>query len=347
MSSLVCAISGTTPTEPVITRNGNVFEKALILKHLAISGTDPVTNEPLSEEELIPIKASVLVKPRPVAATSIPSLLLLFQSEWDAMMLESYSLRKQLDAVRQELSNSLYQHDAACRVIARLVKERDEARKASADARASVPQLAADRMDVEKQNGITAAIIETIETTSINLSRSRKKRTIAPTLATVEEVSRYKNVSSHPPHKASAPGITCLDIHPNNQLVITGGMDKTAVIFNRETRKIAHPPLVGHTKRLTEVMFHPTEDIFFTSSQDKTVKIWATNKGTGAIVCSHTIKSHTAEVTGFDLHPTGSFLVTSSLDKSWGFHDIGTGQTLAQINEKKCKCWIPLNQLPS
>lgn len=39
------------------------------------------------------------VKPRPVTATSIPSMLQLFQNEWDALMLETYTLKQHLETV--------------------------------------------------------------------------------------------------------------------------------------------------------------------------------------------------------------------------------------------------------
>ena len=44
-------------------------------------------------------------------------------------MLETFNLKRALEQTRQELSNALYQEDAARRVIARLIKERDDARK--------------------------------------------------------------------------------------------------------------------------------------------------------------------------------------------------------------------------
>lgn len=84
---------------------------------------------PSSAANLLPLKFSTkTVKPRPPTATSFPGLLQMLQNEWDAVTLEAYSLKQHLDSVRQELSHALFQNDASRRVIARLIKERDEAK---------------------------------------------------------------------------------------------------------------------------------------------------------------------------------------------------------------------------
>jgi pre-mRNA-processing factor 19 len=53
-----CAISGVVPAEPVVSKDGIVFEKRLIMKILAQNGTCPVTNHELRAEDLIEINAS-------------------------------------------------------------------------------------------------------------------------------------------------------------------------------------------------------------------------------------------------------------------------------------------------
>jgi pre-mRNA-processing factor 19 len=91
-----------------------------------------------------------VARPRPANLTSLPSLLSVFQTEWDALALETFTLRKQLLETRQELSTALYQHDAACRVILRLQKERDEAREALA--KVSIDGAKEQQMDVDTQS---------------------------------------------------------------------------------------------------------------------------------------------------------------------------------------------------
>ena len=93
------------PTEPVVSgKTGHLFEKRLIEKYLASEDKCPVTGEELTTEDLIPLKATQTAKPRPITATSIPGLLSHFQNEWDALMLETYTLKSHLDSTRKELS---------------------------------------------------------------------------------------------------------------------------------------------------------------------------------------------------------------------------------------------------
>lgn len=51
-------------------------------------------------------------------------------------------------------------------------------------------------------------------------------------------------------HSASIPGILALDIHgADTSKVITGGADKNATVFNKDTEQIV-AILKGHTKKV-------------------------------------------------------------------------------------------------
>jgi len=334
---MIDALTGETNIEePVVSiKSGNVYEKRVISKYLRDNGKGPSIDQDLTSEDLIALKVNKIVKPRPPAATSIPGMLQLFQNEWDALMLESFTLKQQLDSVRQELAHSLYQHDAACRVIARLMKERDEARNALSSFQASSQQAtSSESMDVDSESQVATLsedIIDNINKKNKELSSARKKKKTATseTLATPEDIKKYKATSTTGVHSTSPPGILTVDIHPEQQdLILTGGADTHITLYNRATKKIISS-MKSHTKAVTKVAFHPTEKAFVSSSADKTAKVWTAN-GSDNYEVAHTIE-HAGEVKGVDVHPSLPYFVAGSTDSTWSYNSIASGETLLKV----------------
>jgi len=276
-------------------------------------------------DSLVVIQGQNVVKPRAAEATSIPGMLKMFQDEWDALTLETFNLRKQLHEVRHQLAQSLYQQDAACRVIARLLKERDEARSTLANAHLQSATTAQGPSEITKE--VSKSLVNLNKT----LSAARRKRTVSSALASTEEVSSYRVLSSHPLHKASQPGVLCVAVHPSNaSRVVSGGVDHTAIVFDRETGTTV-ATLRGHTRRVNEVLFHPTEDCVLTGSADKSARVWTpTPAGYGP---SARVRAHSGAITGLSMHASGNYFVTASEDQSWAFHDLHTGNTLLHVKE--------------
>ncbi|ODV91721.1 hypothetical protein CANCADRAFT_30060, partial [Tortispora caseinolytica NRRL Y-17796] len=94
---MFCAISGNPPKSPVFSpASGSIFDRSLIENYIQLNGVDPVSQKPLSVDDLLPVNTSAGIATKPPDTLSIPSLLDSLAKEYDANALETFSLRKQL-----------------------------------------------------------------------------------------------------------------------------------------------------------------------------------------------------------------------------------------------------------
>ncbi|TDL28760.1 nuclear matrix protein NMP200 [Rickenella mellea] len=341
-----CAISGEPPQDPVVsTKSGHVYERRLILKYITDNGTDPITGEKIEESDLISVKANPkTTPPRPPTLTSIPTILHTLQNEWDALVLETFALRQQYNSVRQQLSHALYTQDAATRVVARLMKERDAAREALANVQATIgiaPSNGASG-DVEMSDqptsddaaGLPQDAVSRINETHDALSSTRRKRKPAPERTTPAQVktftARHAIPSLHSPSPAGITSIALSMAQPG--LFVTGGNDKIVQLYDRGTDKVV-ATLKGHTKKTTRVALreHASEPtLVLSASADKTARIWAHDSASGEYAPRATLRIHKNEVTGLAVHPTSTFLALASLDRTYSITDLNTFQPVFQ-----------------
>ena len=261
-----CTISGALASDPCVTPSGHVYSKKALLTYLTTSNNcDPITNAPLSTDSIIDIlpagNSSSAAAPTPPTITSIPSLLSHMQSEWDSLMVSQYELRRQLHETRQELSQALYQNDAAVRVIARLTMERDQARSmvgggASTEVEPSSAPSAAnggaansnnsDNKNESDENAMTdeisspsipsSALTEMSATWDV-LSKGRKKRQLPPDLATSSTIGAYAETSSKSYHKTSGKtGIKSMVVKGDD--ILTVGADKQVIVYNTKSEEV-------------------------------------------------------------------------------------------------------------
>lgn len=240
---MFCSLSGQPAQHPVVSpRSHKVFEKHLILSYLSTNQKDPITDEPLSAEELVDVVVDgAVVPPKPPAHTSIPALLASFQNEFDAMALEVFSLRKQLNVCKQELSSALYYGDAAAAVAAAAVRERDEARGALEElALGPAMALALALATLGPQDGENGSMpgppdLETVElissTASSLFSHHKSHKIPAPTsisLHLLPPSPTKKHTASH-----YDPFYNSLVVNHGKEIVVTDLASKT-------TSKISH-----------------------------------------------------------------------------------------------------------
>lgn len=324
-----CAISGQACIEPVASPSGQIYERRLILTKLAENGnTDPFYKErPLAEDQLIALDVSSGTASKvtpPARAPTVSSLLDMLQREHDALLLELFDTRQSLEETRRELSQALYQNDAAVRVISRLVMERDGAKAKLAVFEPSPGGEAAPASGVEPvataiieeeskgdgaeklKTNISDDDMEVMVNTWKKLSKARKKR--SPIFPSYEELSQYTEIDTKSNlHRTNRPAINCLAVVPKSHMIVSGGVDKAAIIYNTETQTIA-ATLTGSKGELTSV--EANEKFVLTGSKDGVARIYHADKKF-ELVGSYDLNS---PCTGVCIHPTGKyiFLVSKS-----------------------------------
>lgn len=318
---MLCAISGEAPDEPVVSKKtGTVFEKRLIEKYIEENGKDPITGDDLDPEDLLPIQSARVVRPRAPNLTSIPALLSTFQNEWDALALETFKLKQQLSQTRDELANALYQHDAAVRVIARVTRERDEARAALSRVTVSAGSGSAsgangDAMAVDNET-LPEELAAHVDETQAKLSKSRKKRPVPSGWASSDEIATYapRLSESLPAPQASSIGLEA-------GYAAVGGLKGDVAIFSTTT---------GTLERSLKVD-EPVTDTLWSGSK----LMLATAKGSvkvydkGSEVAS--FSEHAGAATALSLHPGGNILASVGTDKSFVLYDLSGLQRVSRV----------------
>jgi pre-mRNA-processing factor 19 len=329
---------------------GNVFEKRLIEAYISENGKDPVTGEDLSVDELVELKSSRTVRPRPPTLTSIPSLLSVFQNEWDALALETYTLRQHLTQTKQELTRALYEHDAAVRVITRLSNERDEARDALSKITLNGGGAKnGDAMQVDVQElpeELVARVRATQEKYDLNLSfyllldcphlltllrrlsKTRRKRAVP------EEWATHDTISSFAPLHKSKPfytGARTVSLNDSGDLALFGGSDGSAGVFSISQNKLVQELAVGSP--IADTIWAGSRAIIGTSTG--IVKAFEN----GVEISS--FSGHAGEVTALALHPSGDILASVGVDRSYIFYDLTSYTQALQISTDSCKTTHP------
>lgn len=317
---MLCAISGEAPQVPVASRkSGHVFEKRLIEAYIAENGKDPVTGEEIATDDLVELRSARIVKPRPPTLTSIPSLLSVFQNEWDALALETYNLRQHLTQTRQELSTALYQHDAAVRVIARLSKERDEAREALSKITMNGGGMAnGEAMQVDGPE-LSSDLVDKVEATQEKLSKTRRKRAVPDDWVTPEAVQLFQPVEKSKP---LFPGARSLSADESGDLVLLGGDNGVAGVYSVSQNKVVQELEVG-SGAVTDAIWAGARAIVSTSSG--VIKIFED----GAEISS--FNGHRGKVTALALHPSGDILASVGTDKSYILYDLASYTQATQV----------------
>lgn len=318
------------------TPSGHICIKRLLLQKLTENGgMDPfetIRERPLSEDQLVELQTRLEPPPRP-QATSFPNLLQMMQTEYDALVLELFDTRKALEETRRELSQALYQNDAAVRVVARLSMERDAAREelerwnasvGAAPSTTAAPSAAQDetstvpvdeepqskRRKVERPDGPLpndlpeedlSSMLETWQ--KLHPTRKPLLKAAAAEAPTAEVLGTYAKKDTKNWHKSTCRSVIAMA--RDGDILVTAGKDKQVVVYSVTEEVVKYTFAIGSVPTCVGVL----GDVVIVGAAKG--KVIAYSLSDGSTLGEITVD---AEVVDAGVHPTGKHVCLATSD---------------------------------
>ncbi|OBT58549.1 hypothetical protein VE04_02149 [Pseudogymnoascus sp. 24MN13] len=231
---------------------------------------------------------------------------------------------------RQELATALCHHDAAVRVVARLTRERDEAREALSNV-GIAPSGAGEAMQIDNA-GLPSEIVERVEEAQGRLSKGRRTRAVPAGWATRADVAAYEAVA-----KVETGDAAFVDVDAPAAQPLVGGSDGAAVV-DVETGAVAETLAKGESV-LAGAWAGEKAVLLVKAGNGGVVKVFEGAKEVGSIA------AHAGPVNGVAVHPTGVVVASVGKDKSFVVYDLESTKAVAQ-NSQPAPSTLTATSLP-
>lgn len=239
-------------------------------------------------------------------------------------------MKQQLAETRQELSNALYYNDSAERVIARLQKERDDARDALSRIQVSGGANGVENghaMQVDGQS-LPDSIIAKIEETQSRLQGTRRKRPVPEDWATAERIQSFDATAKI---DSQFTGVQTLVADESGDLLLCGDSDGDVGVYDLQAGAFTTRSNIG-AGAVTSAAWARDRSVIATSS--------------GAVVITQggsveeKFHQHAGAATAVAAHPCGEIVASVGADKSYVLYDLQNSKVLTQIFTDSGMCHL-------
>ena len=306
--------------------------------------------------DLVDLQVAKAAAPKPVGANSVPGMLNHLQNEWDTLMLEVYTLKQNLDQARKELSHALYQHDAACQVICRLLGEKeqllaqleenqiktDELRDTIMNQAAAPAQQSVEVEETKQQvkEGIDKDLVKEMEELSDKLIQQRRQTKAPKDYPTKKELGAMKVVAESDLKTKDNQGIVEVSMADGAgaQCVVAATGTELAVYDTEKNATVQSNDLGSSVKAIGVVRYFPNsaEDVIIASAENNSVQQWNVAKAAS----EQTITASGEIATDVTFTPLAGFVIIASRDGSWSLYDLQNKRVLNSFRES-----APISQI--